>query len=232
MHFTRSILACSVVTFALFGCAVEAGDENLGSEQSDLTLTTNQTGTNNGFYYQYWADTGHPTMDLGASGQWDLSWQSGTYDFVGGKGWKPGSARTINYNAGVWNPGSSNAWLAVYGWFTNPLVEYYIVDTWGSWRPTMGTQMGTVTCDGAAYDVWKNVRTNAPNITGTNQNFDQWWSIRQTKRATGANVTITTSCHFNYWKTKGFTQGSFDEQLMATEVYNPASSGSMNLTVW
>lgn len=89
-----------------------------------------------------------------------------------------------------------------------------------------------VTCDGAAYDVWMNVRQNAPNVTGVNQTFNQWWSIRQAKRATGSNVVITTSCHFNYWKTVGFSQGTFNDQLMATEVYNPASSGSMNLTVW
>jgi len=230
----RSLSAASIaLSLAFIGCGGEETDDaDINVSQSALTISSNQTGTNNGYYFQYWKDNGNVTMDLGNAGQYNVSWQSGTYDFVGGKGWTTGSARALNYNAGIWNPGSSNAYLTVYGWLQNPLIEYYIVDTWGSWRPTQGTKKGTVTCDGAAYDVYLNVRTNAPSIEGNNKTFNQWWSVRQAKRATGSNASINTSCHFNYWKTQGLTMGTWNYMMMATEVYNPASTGQSNVSVW
>jgi endo-1,4-beta-xylanase len=223
-------------TVALAGCSAEVGQEvtdegDVGVAESALLINTNQTGTNNGYYFQFWKDGGNVTMDLLAGGQYQVNWQSGTYDFVGGKGWNPGSMRTVNYNAGIWSPGTSNTFLTVYGWLQNPLIEYYIVDSWGSWRPIQGTFQGTVYCDGSNYDVYKNQRVNAPSIEGT-RTFDQWWSVRQAKRATGSNAAVNSSCHINYWKTKGMTLGTWNLMIMATEVYNPTSSGTSNLTVW
>jgi len=230
----RALSAVSIaLALATFGCGEEgAEDADFDTSESALTISSNQTGTNNGYYFQYWKDGGNVTMDLLNAGQYKVSWQSGTYDFVGGKGWTTGSMRTINYNAGNWSPGSSNAFLTVYGWLQNPLIEYYIVESWGSWRPTQGTLKGTVSCDGANYDVYLNVRTNAPSIEGNNKTFNQWWSVRQTKKATGSNSSINTSCHMNFWKSKGMTMGSWNYMMMATEVYNPASTGISNLTVW
>ena len=227
---------CSVFGLLLTNCAVDAGTDmteaDLGTEQSALTISTNQTGTNNGYYYTFWKDGGSVSMNLNSGGNYSVSWASGTYNFVGGKGWNPGSStRVIGYNAGVWSPGSSNAYLCLYGWTTSPLVEYYIVDSWGSWRPPGGTKAGQVTTDGGTYDLYRTFRDDKPSIQGI-QDFYQYWSVRTSKRSTGVNSNITFANHKNAWASKGWNLGSHNYQVMATEVFNPASSGSSNISVW
>lgn len=188
------------------------------------TINNNGTGTNNGFYYSLYTSSGSATMTLGSAGNYSISW-SGVGDVVGGKGWNPGSTNTIGYNVGAAS-GYNN--ISIYGWLTNPLVEYYI-NEFGSLYTANATRLGTVTSDGHTYTTYEHEQVNQPSIQGT-QTFEQYldaWG----GAAIGQNGTVTVANHISHWEQLGLPVGTFNYQILGTEAYNGAS-GYVNATVW
>src|SRR5688572_27866388 len=88
---------------------------------AQTTLTSNLTGTNNGYYFSFWKDSGSASMTLQSGGRYTSQWTSNTNNWVGGKGWKPGtSSRVVSYSGNYGVTSSQNSYLAFYGWTRSP----------------------------------------------------------------------------------------------------------------
>lgn len=174
---------------ALF-CTAALGATTVSAQ----TLSNNSTGTNNGFYYSFWKDSGSATMTLGAGGRYTSQWTNNTNNWVGGKGWNPGnSTRVVNYSGNYGVSNSQNSYLAFYGWTRSPLIEYYVIESYGSYNPAScsgGTDMGSFQSDGATYNVRRCLRTQQPSIDGT-QTFYQYFSVRNPRKVSATSLALS-----------------------------------------
>jgi endo-1,4-beta-xylanase len=187
-------------------------------------VTTNQTGQDGGMYFSFWTNGGGTVvMTLDGKDGYQVHWTN-CGDFTCGKGWNPGSAHTVSYSGGYQNSGGGA--FGLYGWTTNPLVEYYVCDSPGnSGSPAGGTHMGTFTTDGGTYDVYEHQQVNQPSIIGI-ATFEQYISVRQQHRTSG---TITTQNHINAWSGHGMRMGTWNYQIILTEGWNGSGSSSASV---
>jgi endo-1,4-beta-xylanase len=189
-------------------------------------VCSSQTGTTNGMYWQTWNNgQGSACITVGSAGnQYSTTWSS-VGDQVSGVGWQPGSSQTVNFSGSLSSSGGT-ALAALYGWSTSPLVEYYVIEDLQGGSPALGTQVGTVTSDGATYNLYEHQQVNQPSIQGT-ATFNQYLAIRQGNTTSG---TITTQNFFNAWASHGMNLGTLNYQIFATESWG-GGSGSSNFTV-
>ena len=138
----------------------------------------------------------------------------------------PGSeSRTINFNATFDIVG--NAYLTVYGWMTNPKVEYYIIESFGTFDPSAYAQQkfASYSVDGSEYSLGKTIRYSQLPIDGGT--LLQYYAVRRNKRSSGS---VNVADHFAAWRERGLKLGSLEDQIVATEGYY--SNGSSSVTVW
>ncbi|MBS2966248.1 glycoside hydrolase family 11 protein, partial [Actinocrinis puniceicyclus] len=197
-----------------------------GTASAATTICSSQTGNTGGNYYQMWTNgQGSACMTLNSGTSYSTSW-SGVGDFVDGVGWNPGSNHTVSFNASL-NASGGTTLLSLYGWSTNPLVEYYVIEDDQGGGPSLGSFMGTTTSDGATYNLYEHQQVNQPCITGNNCTFEQYLAIRQGNTTSG---TITTQNFFNAWASHGMNLGSLNYQILATEAWG-GGSGNDSVTI-
>lgn len=75
------------------GFCAAAGALSAPADLLTRSGTPSSTGTSGGYYYSFWTDGNADVVYTnGAGGEYSVNWD-GNGDFVGGKGWNPGSAR-------------------------------------------------------------------------------------------------------------------------------------------
>jgi len=222
-HAPRSPGRLRLVLGAIFAMILAAAAAVIANPASAATqICSNQTGTNGGYYYQMWSNgQGSACITLNSGNNYSTQW-SGIGDFVAGSGWSPGTNRTINFSSSL-NASGGTTLISLYGWSTNPLVEYYVMENYAGSPPRSGTYMGQVTSDGGTYDIWEHQQVNQPCITGNSCTFQQYLSIRTSPHSSG---TITLANHINAWASHGMNLGSMNYQVMATEAWGGGSGNS------
>jgi len=201
---------------------------------------SNSKGNSSGGYtYELWSDgTGSGCMNVYGSGAaFSANWTNAG-DFLARVGLNfdqtktPSQIGTLSSDFAETKTGNGLVYVGIYGWTVSPLREYYIIDDWGDSKPagtasdgTPRTHIGVITVDGDTYDVWKRTKTNAPAITGDNQTFDQYFSVRQTARQCGH---ISISEHFSQWATLGLQLGKMEEAKLLLEAQD--STGKIDFT--
>ncbi|MDR1692452.1 MAG: glycoside hydrolase family 11 protein [Oscillospiraceae bacterium] len=202
---------------------------SVGADEGDI-LTENSMGSSEGYDYELWMDVGggEGSMTLGAGGAYSCQWRE-AQNVLFRTGKKLGSEKThgelgeIALDYGVEYFPNGNSYLCVYGWSEDPLVEFYIVESWGTWRPPGAESLGTVEVDGGTYDVYETTRHQQPSIQGT-QTFQQYWSVRTERKTEG---TVSVSEHIRAWEQMGMTLGKMYEVSLCVEGYQ--SSGGANV---
>ena len=248
----------TLLASAVLGCTSAFFASGASACTGVLDNQTNAVGTHNGYYYSFWRQTSNSNVRIGCGegGNYSTDW-SNVFNWVGGKGWKPGGPRIVSYEGTFQdknrnNQRGQNSYLALYGWTRPPVeVEYYVVESYGSYNPaSCGTginggvvvgngagdgRKGSYQADGATYEMVQCTRTNQPSISGTST-FKQFFSVRTPPKPWGeVSGTIDVQLHFDQWARAGMQLGSdFDYMVLATEGYGGDSrnaSGDSNLRI-
>ncbi|KAH3906790.1 endo-1,4-beta-xylanase [Parastagonospora nodorum] len=211
------MLSLATAILAILSAVVAAPQPHIEERQNSFNAIQN------------WAnDFADVTFKNNAGGNFNVTWDNNPGgNFVVGKGYRPGRDMLFNYTGTF----KVNGWayLALYGWTTNPLVEYYVIESMGKHNPSdnaSANYFGTLDSDGATYEIWQKERTNAPSIIGDNTDFQQYWSIR-TKMHCGG--TINTGNHFRAWEAAGLKLGKQNYMVMGIE--GQQGSGEADITV-
>ena len=214
---------------------------------SGATITGNVKASSGNYQHEFWSNGTSGTsgtMRLGNGGTFSIQWNgansAGNGNVLARRGIKyPSGLKhtnigiiSVNYAATL-SPSQERgvSYLCVYGWFQNPLVEYYIIDDWGPGqsRPPRhwenATQKGSIDVDGGTYNIYVSSH-NAPTIEGEGDRpFLKYWSVRQTSRQSG---TISVSEHFKKWQQLGMSLGTIYETMFLVEGYNSQGTATVS----
>ena len=204
-----SVGTAALLSLGLFTStyAADACSDAMGHSGNANYVSGNQRGAISGtqWGFEQWADGGNNTMKYYGNGTFEASWNNSS-DYLARVGFRygddgPGVDHNTKHYAVDYKytktGQASYGYIGVYGWTTDPQVEYYIVDDWFS-QPSehyIGPNFGEITVDGAKYTIHAFIRYQEPSKSGTST-FVQFFSVRETPRQCGH---IDISAHFKKW---------------------------------
>lgn len=214
----------------------------------NTTITQNHaTGHVGNLFFTHWKDGGTTSLTMSTDGTFNVSWQGGGYNYVGGPGWHYGDInRVIGYR---FNEDSGASYITLYGWgfdknmsATDPahLVEYYILQRW-TYDPSKDGVFGkTFVSNGVEYSTYRSIREQKPSINGPTT-FYQYWSKPKEQLPLGQDHKIIFADHVKAWADSGWILPDMNNfnasddptyQVMAVEVFNPPKDGTASGKVW
>jgi endo-1,4-beta-xylanase len=227
----KSRLALFITVFMMANAIFAQNGQRPGEKPSpesgnSVTNCSSSKGSpDNGYDYENWTSSGIKgtacMTTFGKAAAFKSDWNITAYGFVHqcGINFIKTPIDSVNANASAYfNHTISSvrgaAHTGIYGWLLNPLIEYYIVENWFGHRHKTATYKGQISVDGGTYDVYWEERFNAPNYTGKNADFVQWWSVRTTPRDSG---TISIAKHFQEWRKLGMSNGELQNVVFYVE---------------
>lgn len=136
-----------------------------------------------------------------------------------GKAYDTYGAITAQFASKKTGTAGGYSYIGIYGWSSNPCVEWYIVDDSFNGMPVnpgTTTNKGTVKIDGGDYILYtrQTTGTGGSRCTGVSS-WAQYYSIRKTARQCG---TISITQHFDAWKAASMPLGNLLEAKILVEV--------------
>jgi len=197
----------------------------------------NSQGGSNNLAWQIWSNQGTGTLMTFSTPAFSAAWNN-SGDYLGRLGFEWGNSGktydqygtiTAGYAFKKSGSGGGFSYIGIYGWSTNPCVEWYIVDdSFGAmpFNPYNSSQKGTATIDGESYKLFSNSTNGTGGSRCNASSWTQHWSIRQKARQCG---TITISDHFKAWAGAGMTLGNLLEAKILVET--GGGSGNVDFAV-
>jgi len=196
----------------------------------------NSQGGSGNLAWQLWANGSGGSITTYSTPAFSASW-SNSGDFLArlgeewgnsGKTYDQYGTITAQFAETKTGSGGSFSYIGIYGWSTNPCIEWYIVDdSFGKmpFTPYNSSQKGTATIDGETYKLYSNPTNGTGGSRCNLSSWTQFWSVRQTARACG-QISITS--HFDAWKAASMALGTLLEAKVLVEV--GGGSGSIQFS--
>lgn len=203
------------------------------SEDGYPLVTRSKIATHDDFDYELWSQRGTDAVNmvLTGGGTFRCDWEALNVLFRMGK--KLGSKQsykeygdiTLQYTAEYNITKGDVNYLCMYGWTEDPMIEFYIIESHGNYKPPGGIGFtGSYELDGGTYEVYVDTRVEQPSIQGT-KTFQQYFAVRTDKRTEG---TLSISEHFKEWEKLGLDMsGKMYEVSLCVEGYSSAGNAKI-----
>ncbi|HEY3496209.1 MAG TPA: glycoside hydrolase family 11 protein [Polyangiaceae bacterium] len=213
------------------GGPIEEPDCNAAMPSGGTQKSGNGTGGEGNLAWEIWSNTGQGQLTHYDVPAFIATWNnSGGYLGRLGYEWGgfgdepvPHDQRgeiTAQYVSKKTGSAGGYSYVGMYGWTTNPCVEWYIVDdSYNNMpiNPGSTTNKGEVQIDGGTYIMYTRptTGTGGTRCSGTT-NWMQYYSVRRTARTCGI---ISLSEHFRSWQSLGMDMtGELLEAKILVEV--------------